>query len=55
MFNLEKEMIPILRRDLQKIFGSTHSAEEFVSGNGRPDLVFCLCFAGRIFLERNSP
>ncbi len=40
MFHLEKEMIPILKRDLQKIFGSTHAAEEFVSGNGRPDLVF---------------
>lgn len=39
MFQLEKEMIPILKRDLPDFFGSTHAAEEFVSGNGRPDLV----------------
>lgn len=40
MFQLEKEMIPILKRDLSRLFSPTHVAEEFVSGNGRPDLVF---------------
>lgn len=40
MFRLEKEMIPVLKRDLSRIFGAVHAAEEFVSGNGRPDLVF---------------
>ncbi|MDB5225156.1 MAG: hypothetical protein JWL87_108 [Candidatus Adlerbacteria bacterium] len=40
MFQLEKEMIPVLKRDLSRIFGAVHAAEEFVSGNGRPDLVF---------------
>jgi ribosomal protein S18 len=47
MFQLEKEMIPILRRDLPSIFGSTHTAEEFVSGNGRPDLVCARAFVGQ--------
>lgn len=54
MFQLEKEMIPILKRDLQKIFGSTHAAEEFVSGNGRPDLVFA-CAAGQSFWKGTPP
>lgn len=48
MFQLEKEMIPILRRDLPILFGSTHAAEEFVSGNGRPDLVFARASTERV-------
>jgi ribosomal protein S18 len=55
MFQLEKEMIPILKRDLQKIFGSTHAAEEFVSGNGRPDLVFACASAIGSFWKETPP
>lgn len=55
MFHLEKEMIPILKRDLQKIFGSTHTAEEFVSGNGRPDLVFACASAEGSFWKETPP
>lgn len=55
MFHLEKEMIPILKRDLQKIFGSTHTAEEFVSGNGRPDLVFASASSERSFWKDTPP
>jgi len=40
MFYLEKEMIPILKKNLPILFGEVHTAEEFVSGVGRPDLVF---------------
>lgn len=55
MFQLEKEMIPILKRDLQKIFSSTHTAEEFVSGNGRPDLVFANASSKGSFWKINPP
>ncbi len=55
MFRLEKEMIPILKRDLAKIFGSTHAAEEFVSGNGRPDLVFGRASEGQSFWKETPP
>lgn len=55
MFQLEKEMIPILKRDLPKIFGSTHTAEEFVSGNGRPDLVFACASARGSFWKETPP
>ena len=55
MFQLEKEMIPILKRDLPKIFGSTHIAEEFVSGNGRPDLVFACASSKRSFWKQTPP
>lgn len=54
MFQLEKQMIPILRRDLLKIFGATHSAEEFVSGNGRPDIVFA-CASGENSFWKGTP
>ena len=40
MFKLEKEMIPILQRDLPKFFGNVSSETELVSGLGRPDIVF---------------
>ena len=40
MFALEKEMIPVLKRDLPLLFGHVHTEEEFVCGVGRPDLVF---------------
>jgi hypothetical protein len=55
MFQLEKEMIPILKRDLPKIFGSTHTAEEFVSGNGRPDLVFASASSEPSFWKGKPP
>lgn len=48
MFHLEKEMIPILKRNLSRLFGSVHTAEEFVSGVGRPDIVFARASSGRI-------
>lgn len=47
-------MIPILKRDLAKIFGSTHTAEEFISGNGRPDLVFA-CASNEQSLWKRVP
>ena len=40
MFKLEKEMIPIIQRDIPKFFGDVSSQTEFVSGLGRPDIVF---------------
>jgi len=55
MFNLEKEMIPILKKDLPKIFGSAYFAEEFVSGNGRPDLVFANVFEDKKNWDGVSP
>lgn len=55
MFQLEKEMIPILRKDMPKIFGSVYSAEEFVSGNGRPDLVFAKVFDDKRDWDGASP
>ncbi len=48
MFKLEREMIPVLRRDLSKFFGDVHLSEEFVSGIGRPDIVL-----GRIVKDIN--
>lgn len=55
MFQLEKEMIPIIKRDLPRLFGATHSAEEFVSGNGRPDLVFACASAESSCWKGDSP
>ncbi|RYX98486.1 hypothetical protein EON78_05175, partial [bacterium] len=40
MFQLEKEMIPVLVDKLSKEFKTTYFLEEFNSGNGIADLVF---------------
>jgi len=40
MFRFEKDMIPVLREHLSKIYKTAHFLEEFSSGMGRADLVF---------------
>ncbi len=40
MFKLEKDMVSVIHQDLTKMFGDGYSEQEFISGKGRPDLVF---------------
>lgn len=50
MFRYEKDMIPVLREHLSKIYNTEHFLEEFSSGMGRADLVFTT----KEFEQRNT-